>query len=107
MRRLADRIGSAQQLAMAHAADARRLLELNQHIVRRMRTGVVVLDATDSLRLINQSARELLHVQGEAAEVIPRLLGPGLERWRQQPGRSEERTSEVQSGGQLVYRPLV
>lgn len=104
MRRLADRIGSAQQLAMAHAADARRLLELNQHIVRRMRTGVVVLDATDSLRLINQSARELLHVQGEAAEVIPRLLGPGLERWRQQPGWQPGPFRSHEAGPELLLR---
>lgn len=48
-------------IAAAHQANyARHLQQLAQHIVTRMRTGIIVIDDQDKIELINQSALQLL-----------------------------------------------
>jgi len=54
------RIGAAQSKAQAEARHANQLQRLNEAIVRRMHTGIIVIDQYDLIQLINDAATNLL-----------------------------------------------
>ena len=73
-RRLRESEALARQRAMAIAS----LERLNEHIVQRMRSGIIALDGSERVRLMNASAARLLGVtqrmEGRAlAEIAPAL----------------------------------
>ena len=57
---LARRIAASEELARRFGVDLKNLSELNQYIVQHLRESIVVVDAEDSVRLINSSAVRLL-----------------------------------------------
>jgi two-component system sensor histidine kinase PilS (NtrC family) len=57
---LARRIQASEALARQFGVDLKNLSELNQYIVQHLRESIVVVDASDDLRLINSSANRLL-----------------------------------------------
>ncbi len=57
---LIAKIQESDTAAAFQAKYARHLQQLAQHIVTRMRTGIVVIDKDDHIELINQSALQLL-----------------------------------------------
>ena len=74
-------------LAEQRGAEVANLYEINELIIRRLRTGVLVVDAQDRITLANEAAIVLL---GEAAPSddgnlprLPPLLALRLHRWRQ------------------------
>lgn len=74
-------------LAEQRGAEVANLYEINELIIRRLRTGVLVVDAEDTITLANEAAIVLL---GEAAPSddgqlpkLPRALAQRLHRWRQ------------------------
>jgi len=83
---LARRVRASEALAAKRGIDLANLASLNEHIIQRMQSGVLVLDEQDHIRLVNGSARQLLGVTDEVAgralaEVAPELVE--LEaRWR-------------------------
>ena len=76
---LAGRLRASEALAARRGADVAQLERLNEQIVQRLRSGIVVLDATGRVRLANQSAQALLGLA--AARSVPALgharLGSG------------------------------
>jgi two-component system, NtrC family, sensor histidine kinase PilS len=64
---LAGRLRASEALAARRGADVAQLERLNEQIVQRLRSGIVVLDATGRVRLANQSAQALLGL----AEPVP------------------------------------
>ncbi len=86
------RLRSAQLEAEQKAQSAADLQELNQYIVRQMRTGIVVIDSLDTIELINDAAVQLLGghpVSGSLTPGRPLRMAPALhgqlERWRNYP----------------------
>lgn len=85
---LAGRLRETEALVRQRDIDLANLAELSQYVVERLRESLVVVDENDRVRLINESARQILG--GEAApnsllgEVSPRLLYL-LAMWRQGP----------------------
>lgn len=74
---LTQRILTAQQLAESRRADVQQLLEINQRIVQKMRTGIVVVRNDGIIRLMNEAAAELLNIPYAPAglpQVAPRSL---------------------------------
>ena len=74
-------------LAEQRGAEVANLYEINELIIRRLRTGVLVVDAQDTITLANEAAIVLL---GEAAPAddgklpaLPPVLAQRLHRWRQ------------------------
>lgn len=73
IRFLSVRIVSAQSLADRRREDLERLSKLNQMIVQRMQTGVLLLSSQGEIKLLNAAAAELLglpdtqHAEGELA----------------------------------------
>ena len=97
---LANRIRESEALVRQKDVDLANLAQLSQYVVERLRESIVVVDEQDRIRLINDSARQILG-PGEGAagallgEVSPRLLYL-LETWRQGARTDEE------SAGTLV-----
>ena len=60
---LAGRLGASEALAARRGADVTQLERLNEQIVQRLRSGIVVLDALGRVRLANQSAQVLLGLE--------------------------------------------
>ena len=79
---IGHRAGSSQRLAEQRTAEVANLVEINELIIRRMRTGVLVVDADNHIKLANEAASLLL---GDGAD------GQGREALRGRPRRGEER----------------
>lgn len=59
---LSKKILESQKLAELRERDITRLAMLNEHIISRMQTGIIVVEASGNVRLSNQSARKMLGV---------------------------------------------
>ena len=96
---LAGRLRESEALVRQRDLDLANLAELSQYIVERLRESLVVVDEQDRIRLINESARQILG--GDATpgallgEVSPRLLYL-LTMWRQGAPETDA------SGGNLL-----
>ncbi|MFT5084617.1 MAG: two-component system sensor histidine kinase PilS (NtrC family), partial [Lentisphaeria bacterium] len=62
---LTERIKTSSQEAEKQTRYAKQLVQLAQHIVTRMRTGIVVIDEENRIELINESALQLLDLPSE------------------------------------------
>lgn len=71
---LAQRIRATEALATRRGIDLANLAELNEHIIERMQSGIVVVDSENQVRLMNGSARALLGLDLNH-KVIGRRLG--------------------------------
>ncbi|MGH8198010.1 MAG: sensor histidine kinase [Steroidobacteraceae bacterium] len=83
---LAGRLRESEALVRQRDLDLANLAELSQYIVERLRESLVVVDEQDRIRLINESARQILGSDATSdallGEVSPRLLYL-LTMWRQ------------------------
>jgi len=85
---LRNRMLETEALAEQRGVDLRNLAELNQYIVQHLRESIVVVDADDEVRLMNESAAQQLGTAGVPAgralhQVSPELANR-LEVWRVQ-----------------------
>jgi len=87
---LRRQISASEALASKRGEELANLSELNELVIRRMRTGVLVVDGSHRIRLSNEAAWALIggstHQSKDLMEVSP-LLQKSLWDWRQ--GRSE------------------
>ena len=84
---LRNRMVETEALAEQQGVDLRNLVELNEYIIQHLRESIVVVDANDRIRLINESASKLLRAPLAAGglhldDVLPELR-EALRRWRQ------------------------
>jgi two-component system sensor histidine kinase PilS (NtrC family) len=107
---LANRLRESEALVHQRDIDLANLNELNEFIVQHLRESILVVDASDRVRLVNETAAQLLTGRPIASgtplgEVSPRLLYQ-LEAWRHQPSDRRDSTGEVvSSDGGTVIRP--
>jgi two-component system sensor histidine kinase PilS (NtrC family) len=106
---LATRVRESEDLVRQKDLDLANLADLSQYIVQHLRESLLVVDAFDKIRLINQSAAEILghtHAVPGAfiGEVAPRLLY-SLSTWRQSAPRHEIPASFVAADGARVIQP--
>ena len=89
---LARRITTSEELARRFGIDLKNLSELNQYIVQHLRESIVVVDADDTVRLINSSASHLLGAAdvrtGMALQSLSGPIGGYIAGWRAQPAAS-------------------
>ncbi|MFO8140363.1 MAG: histidine kinase dimerization/phospho-acceptor domain-containing protein, partial [Marinobacter sp.] len=83
----------SEALASSRAKSIVELEQINQQIIQRMRTGILVLDRFGQIRLANAAAKELLFgaaIDEAAPEhhlgILPRPLKQGLDSWLKNPG---------------------
>lgn len=108
---LSQRLRSSQLLALQRAADVSRLQNLNQLIVQRMRTGILVVDDDLRIQMMNQAATDLMH-----AEALQRQLDSGLNprlqailqqqltRWKSDPLAGSMPFLSAETGPELIAR---
>lgn len=88
---LADKIRGSQQLAEQRAIDVSKLQQLNQQIVERMRTGIIVCNQQGEILLANNAANELLGVNDLQPSTLlthqplPEVLLDHFNNWHQFP----------------------
>lgn len=83
---LALRIHESEVLAMRRGVDLANLARLNEHVVQRLQSGVLVVDEQERVHLVNDTAIMMLqspHTRaGEYLEQICPQLARQLRRWR-------------------------
>ena len=63
---LATRLRATEELAQRRGVDVANLTQLNELVIQRMQSGVVICDPQGNIRLINQSALKYLGIHNEA-----------------------------------------
>ncbi|MGB6356270.1 MAG: PAS domain-containing sensor histidine kinase [Steroidobacteraceae bacterium] len=106
---VASRMRESEDLVRQKDIDLANLAELSQYIVQHLRESLLVVDAGDKIRLINESAAEILgdnHAVPGAlvGEVSPRLLY-SLATWRQSEQDENSPSSFVAADGARVIQP--
>ncbi len=87
---LAERIRASETLAAQRGVDLANMQQLTKYIIQRMQTGVLVVDAQENVRLINESARHLLSAGAakdnieahQSHQLIAQLCPVLAEQWR-------------------------
>jgi two-component system sensor histidine kinase PilS (NtrC family) len=83
---LRRRIVETEALAEQRGVDLRNLVELNEYVIQHLRESIVVVDADNRIRLLNESGAKLLGVREAARDRRLGELAPELEarlvRWR-------------------------
>jgi two-component system, NtrC family, sensor histidine kinase PilS len=113
---VAHRLRESDALVRRQELDLANMAQLSQYIVQHLRESILVIDAQDRIRLINESAADILgdqHAFPDAliGEVSPRLLYL-LESWRQGSGgstASAEPTFAAADGARVIrphFAPL-
>ena len=94
---ISKRVIRSEALASSRARSIAELEQINQQIIQRMRTGILVLDRHGYIRLANAAAEELLfgtatHENGTTHNhrELPPPLKKGLELWLRHPDRQIE-----------------
>ncbi len=106
---VAGNMRRSEDLVRQKDLDLANLAELSQYIVQHLRESLLVVDAADRIRLINESAAEILgeeHAVPGAlvGEVSPRLLY-SLTTWRQSEPAEGEPSSFVAADGARLIQP--
>lgn len=109
----AKRLRESEAVLKQREVDLANLAELNEFIVQHLRDSILVVDAQDRVRLINESAAQLLkggHVATNTllGEISPRLLYL-LDTWRRQHDEQHTNTVTLVSadGGTLIQPHFV
>ena len=89
---VANRLRESEALVRRQEVDLANLAQLSQYIVQHLRESLLVVDEHDRIRLINESAAEILgdenaYPDALVGEASPRLLYL-LESWRQRTGNT-------------------
>ena len=92
------RLTRSEALATSRAHSLQEMEHINQQIIQRMRTGILVVDRFGQIRLANAAAEELLFgVTGQQdkapsprGKTLPVPLRQRLERWLNDPGARSE-----------------
>lgn len=82
---LAARLRESEALARRKTQEVAELEELNHHIIQRMRTGIIVVDKRDNIRLINEACWKMLgmpDMENASLESISPELCQQLNDWR-------------------------
>jgi two-component system sensor histidine kinase PilS (NtrC family) len=106
---VASRMRESEDLVRQKDLDLADLAELSQYIVQHLRESLLVVDPADKIRLINESAAQILGdvdaVPGAlVGEVSPRLLY-SLSTWRQRAGGVGSPASFVAADGARLIQP--
>ncbi len=105
----AEGMRESEALVRQKDLDLANLAELSQYIVQHLRESLLVVDAADKIRLINESAAQILgddHAVPGAlvGEVSPRLLY-SLSTWRQREQGENSPSSFVAADGARLIQP--
>ena len=86
---LSRRIQESEALAQSRGIDLANMAQLTEYVIQRMQTGVIVVDEDLTIRLINESARQMLEIPNidkaaNLSHLSPELLSR-LDKWKHDP----------------------
>jgi two-component system sensor histidine kinase PilS (NtrC family) len=81
-----SRLNSSESLASKHAQTAAGLEELNELILQRIRTGIIVTSPSGEIQLGNDAAQKLLGID-DKDDRLPNILFERFNQWKQNPTR--------------------
>lgn len=100
---LARRVRESEELAKIRGIDLANLAQLTEHIIQRMQTGVLVIDQFGNIRLINESAAQMLGIRNADENVNINQASPELaEQWQQWLSQIDYRAETIQ----LAQNPI-
>jgi two-component system sensor histidine kinase PilS (NtrC family) len=107
---VADRLRESEALVQKQELDLANLNQLNEFIVQRLRESILVVDAYDRIRLINETASRVLRGGPVARETplagISQRLLQELQAWRTDRAAQREAANEfVSADGGTAIRP--
>jgi len=86
---LVKRLRDSEVLAEKRGADLVNMAQLTEYIIQRMQTGVLVIDNTKNIRLINASAKNLMGItyrpNNHSLNELPAQLTQQIETWWDHP----------------------
>ncbi len=108
---LARRIRATEALAEQRGIDLANLERLNDFVLQRFDTGVLVVDEVGRIRLANRPARQALgggDCTGARLDRVSPALGQRLAAWQRDPGRPPEPLAGTGDGRELLprFKPL-
>lgn len=85
---ISNRLRQNELRNISQAAELADLERVNQQVIQRMQTGIVVVDEHDRVRTFNQAARRLLgQMHDQAPLVLPAQVLAALDSWRNKQSR--------------------
>lgn len=115
---IANRLRESEALVRRKEVDLANLAQLSQYIIQHLRESILVVDMQDRIRLINESAAQILgdgraYPEALLGEACPRLLYL-LETWRQKESNAgvfppPDQTFVAADGARLIephFAPL-
>lgn len=90
---LSKRITQSESLLKQQEQDLLELEKLNHQIIQSMRTGIIVCNSKDTIKMLNEACRDLLNL--EFNQMLPLALKERLKQWRTNP---QVRTSPFRVG---------
>lgn len=101
---LSRRIRQSEILAQQQTERINYLQKLNEQIIQRMATGLVVIDEDNRVLITNDSARKLLQFQGQPEYHLPTVLLEQLDDWKNKPFASHPPFRLQENSEQLQAR---
>ena len=90
---LSRRIRHSEAIALQRGRDIAKLQMLNDYIVQHMRSGIIVVDSDDCVKLINPAAWHLLEQQARDEQKLQAISQPLLNRlsqWRKDSHKRQD-----------------
>ncbi len=85
---ISNRLRQNELRNISQAAELADLERVNQQVIQRMQTGIVVVDEHDHVRTFNQAARRLLgQMRDQQPLALPAQVLAALDSWRNNQGR--------------------
>ncbi len=108
---LLRRIEESEALALQRGIDLANLAQLNDYIIQNLRESILVVDDKSRIRLLNQSAAELLGTTregtGDALETVAPQLYALLNNWRTQESADGQTPRFVASDGATTINTYI
>lgn len=102
---LAGRVEESEALAEKRAQDIEKLAQLNEHIVQRLQSGIIVLDDDFCIRLFNESAKRLLGIDKDIRDMhigdVDQELGEATQNWKEGTGEQTVIIKPDRLGGDI------
>lgn len=105
---LSSRIRDSEALAAQRGVDLANLAQLNQHVLQRMQSGIIVVDENQRIRLMNESAWHMLSLAGPDTSntydlrAISSELAGQLENWRMNKHTEARMFKSAHGSGELL-----
>ncbi len=105
---LARRLRESEALAEKRGVDLENMAQLTEYIIQRMQTGIVVVDEGGKIRLINESAVNLLGQDARETDKtrgrLPEPLARQLRAWRQDPDTQPGKFRPADTAAEIIPR---